>query len=170
MYQSFIKVKEYNRALEISERFTSTSKYYIDVINKKIEILINEKRYGDAILCLEIVSQARYREPSFYRDYSRCYAKLGDVKSSVEILGKAANIFGQSIVLQWILSDDYELILENSYFKAFSSRIGGQQLASQMNQLSENPNDESFDNEGLLINNTEAFNNLAPQLDIMKRD
>ncbi len=170
MYQSFIKVKEYNRALEISERFTSTSKYYIDVINKKIEILINEKRYGDAILCLEIVSQARYREPSFYRDYSRCYAKLGDVKSSVEILGKAANIFGQSIVLQWILSDDYELILENSYFKAFSSRIGGQQLASQMNQLSENPNDESFDNEGLLINNTETFNNLAPQLDIMKRD
>ena len=76
MYQSFIKVKEYTRAIEISERFTSSSKHYIDVINKKIEILINEKRYGDAISCLEIVSQARYREPSFYRDYSRCYAKI----------------------------------------------------------------------------------------------
>ena len=170
MYQSFIKVKEYNRALEISERFTSTSKYYIEVINQKIEILINEKRYTDAILCLEIVSQTRYREPTFYRDYSRCYAKLGDVKSSVEVLGKAANIFGQNVVLQWLLSDDYELILENNYFKAFSSRIGGQQFASQMNQITESPNDESFDNEGLLINNTETFNNLAPQLDIMKRD
>ena len=170
MYQSFIKLKENNRALEISERFSSTSKYYIEVINQKIEILINEKRYGDAILCLELVSQARYREPTFYRDYSRCYAKLGDVKSSVEILGKAANIFGQNVVLQWLLSDDYELILENSYFKAFSSRIGGQQLAKQMNQLSENPNDQSSDNQGLLLNNTETFNNLAPQLDILDRD
>ena len=170
MYQSFIKVKEYNRALEISERFTSTSKYYIEVINQKIEILINEKRYTDAILCLEIVSQTRYREPTFYRDYSRCYAKLGDVKSSVQVLGKAANIFGQNVVLQWLLSDDYELILEDNYFKAFSSRIGGQQLASQMNQITESPNDKSFDNEGLLINNTETFNNLVPQLDIMKRD
>ena len=73
--------------------------------------------------------------------------KLGDVKSSVEILGKAANIFGQSVVLQWLLSEDYELILENNYFKAFSSRMGGQQLARQMNQLSEDPNNESSDNE-----------------------
>ena len=170
MYQSCIKVKEYNRALEISERFKSTSTYYIDVINKKIEILINANRYIDAISCLEIVSQFRYREPSFYRDYSQCYAKLGDVKSSVEILGKAANIFGQSLVLQWLLSDDYELILDDNYFKAFSSRIGGQQLARQMNQLSETPNDERFDNAGLLINNTETFNNLSPQLDIMKRE
>ena len=170
MYQSCIKAKEYKRALEISERFKSTSTYYIDVINKKIEILINADRYIDAISCLEIVSQFRYREPSFYRDYSQCYAKLGDVKSSVEILGKAANIFGQSLVLQWLLSDDYELILDDDYFKAFSSRIGGQQLARQMNQLSENPNDERFDNAGLLINNTETFNNLSPQLDIMKRD
>ncbi len=72
--------------------------------------------------------------------------------------------------MEWLLSDDYELILEDNYFKAFSSRIGGQQLARQMNQLSENPKDEGFDNAGLLINNTETFNNLSPQLDIMKRD
>ena len=170
MYQSCIKMNEYNRALEISERFSSNSTYYFDVINKKIEILINEKRYGDAISYLEIVSQTMYRESSFYRNYSRCHARLGNVKTCVEILGKASNIFGQSEVLQWILSEDYELILEDSYFKAFSSRIGGQQLASQMNQLTENKNDESFDNTGLLINNPETFNNLAPQLDIMKRD
>ena len=170
LFQSYIEVKNFDRALEISTRFSKSSSYYVDIINRKVEIFINKKRYNDAILNLDLVSKSRYRDPLFYKDYSRCHARLGNVSESVEILGKAANIFGQSVVLKWLLSEDYELILENNYFKAFSSRIGGQQIAKQLNQLTENQNNESSDNKGLLINNSEILNNLTPQLDIIDRD
>jgi hypothetical protein len=81
------------------------------------------------------VYEQRYRDPSFYREYAICFVKLGDIKKSVEVLGKAVNIFGREVVLSWLAAREYDVQRDDIFFNTFVVRVGGQAVAQQMQNV-----------------------------------
>ena len=98
--------------------------------------------------------------------------QLGRVKDAVEVLGKAVNIFGQSQVISWLMSSDYDKIRSDSYFNTFSIRVGGEEVMSQLQVLTESRLKEKqvVDENYVIDKNTESLEALTPQLNILERD
>ena len=139
-------------ALETATRILKASPDFLEVASDRIEILIILKRFGEAIGEFDRLQAKRYRDPQFYRDYASCFAQLGQVKDAVEVTGKAVNIFGRSQVISWLLSSDYDKIRNDSYFNTFYIRVGGQEVKSQMQILTENRLNKKQADENFKIN------------------
>ena len=52
-----------------------------------------------------------------------CNACLGNINEIIEILTKASNIFGPSVVLEWISNPIYEKFYQNRIFSIFIKRL-----------------------------------------------
>ena len=170
LFHSYKKLDRMEEALETATRILKASPDFLEVASDRIEILIILKRFGEAIGEFDRLQAKRYRDPQFYRDYASCFAQLGQVKDAVEVLGKAVNIFGRSQVISWLLSSDYDKIRNDSYFNTFYIRVGGQEVKSQMQILTENRLNKKQADENFKINEKNETLELLPQLNILDRD
>jgi tetratricopeptide (TPR) repeat protein len=171
LFHSYKKLDRLEEALEISNRILKSSPDLLEIANDKIEILLKLKRFNEAIIELDLLHAKRYRDPLFYRDYAACFAQLGQIKNTVEVLGKAVNIFGRSQVLSWIASEDYDKIRNDLYFETFSVRVGGQEVADQLQALADLRRDSEQVEPGFLMDeNIESIDTMNPQLNILNQN
>lgn len=172
LFRSYKKLNRTEEALEIANRILKTSPDYVEIASDRAEILIMLQRFDEALVEFDRLQTKRYRDPLFYRDYASCFAQLGRVNDAVEVLGKAVNIFGRSQVISWLVSSDYDKIRSDSYFNTFSIRVGGEEVMSQLQVLTESRLKEKqvVDENYLIDKNTESLEALTPQLNILERD
>ena len=73
-------------------------------------------------------------------------------------------------MISWLLSSDYDKIRNDSYFNTFYIRVGGQEVKSQMQILTENRLNKKQADENFKINEKNETLELLPQLNILDRD
>lgn len=135
LLDSQIELEKYEEAIITADRLLNSDVDVLHIYNQKIAALTKLEKYKEALDIYDNVYEQRYRDPSFYRGYAICFVKLNDVKKSVEVLGKAVNIFGREVVLSWLAAPEYDDQRNDTYFNMFVVRVGGQAVAQQMRNV-----------------------------------
>ena len=135
LLDSQIELGKYEEAVITADRLLNSDVDVLHIYNQKIIALTNLEKYKEALDIYDNVYEQRYRDPSFYREYAICFVKLDDIKKSVEVLGKAVNIFGREVVLSWLAAPEYDVQRDDIFFNTFVVRVGGQAVAEQMRNV-----------------------------------
>lgn len=135
LLDSQMELEKFEEALISADRLLKENEQNVEIYNQKILALMELERYGEAMKLFEKVYEQRYRDAAFYREYAICCVRLGQVKKSVEVLGKAVNIFGRGAVIPWLSDPVYDVQRKDTFFNTFVVRVGGEAVARNMQDV-----------------------------------
>jgi len=84
--------------------------------------------YEKALDLLETLRRKNYRNPVYYKQIVICNAQMERGKETVDALGRAAQLFGEQMVLGLIQDPQLDPVREDPAFQGFADRIGGEEF------------------------------------------
>ena len=115
--------EEYELALNIYNRLNKSNPNRLDIIHSKIFINMEMNNYQIALDILNINKEKFHRDEKYYYNLAFCNAYVGNINEIIEVLTNASNIFGSSVVLEWISNPIYEKFYQNRIFSIFIKRL-----------------------------------------------
>ena len=94
-------------------------------------------QYEKALESLEILRRKNYRNPVYYKQIVICNAQMQRGRETVQALGRAAQIFGEQIVVGWLQDPQLDPVRENRTFQAFTDRVGGEEFRLWLEKMSQ---------------------------------
>ena len=88
---------------------------------------IYTEQHDKALVVLEQLQTINYRDLDCYKQIVICHAQLGNGPETVKILGKAAHLFGQSTVIDWISDPLLDPVRQDPTFQSFADGVGGKE-------------------------------------------
>jgi len=85
-------------------------------------------QYEKALDLLETLRRKNYRNPVYYKQIVVCNAQLERGKETVDALGRAAQLFGEQMVLGLIQDPKLDPVREDPAFQGFADRVGGEEF------------------------------------------
>lgn len=94
-------------------------------------------QYEKALVPLAELRKNNFRNPAYYKQISVCNAQLGRVDDTVLFLGRAAQLFGQQVVLAMFQDPQLDPVREERVFQALVDRVGGEEFRRELEMLAE---------------------------------
>ena len=131
------KLEEYTEAAAAYERLLKGSPQDAGVLQNLANAYIYLEQYEKALVTLEKLQIISYRDQNCYKQIVICHAQLGHGTETVQVLGKAAHLFGQNTVVSWIADPQLDPIRQDSTFQAFADRVGGKEYRMYLEKIAE---------------------------------
>jgi tetratricopeptide (TPR) repeat protein len=145
---ALFQLEEYSEAAMAYERLLKSSPQDADGIQNLASSYIYLEQYDQALVVLEKLQAINYRDQNCYKQILICHAQLGHGSETVQILGKAAHLFGQNTVVSWISDPQLDPVRQDPSFQAFADRVGGREFRlylEKMSQAMEGEDDKGID-------------------------
>lgn len=139
---------EYTEAAEAYERLLKGSPQDAGVLQSLASSYMNLEQYDKALVALEKLQTINYRDINCYKEILVCHAQLGHGPEVVQILGKAAHLFGQNTAVSWIGDPQLDPVRQDPIFQTFADRVGGREYRlylEKMAQAMEGEGDQGID-------------------------
>lgn len=123
-YAKSLEIKEeYELSLKIYNRLNKSNPKRLDIINSIIFIHMEMNNYQLALDILNINKEKFYKDKKYHYNLAFCNAYIGNINETIATLTKASNVFGPSVVLEWINNPMYEKFYQNRLFSIFMKRL-----------------------------------------------
>jgi tetratricopeptide (TPR) repeat protein len=139
---------EYTEAAAAYDRLQKGSPQDADILQSLALSYMNLEQYDKALVALEKLQTINYRDINCYKQMLVCHAQLGHGPEVVQILGKAAHLFGQNTAVSWIGDPQLDPVRQDPMFQTFADRVGGREYRmylEKMAQAMEGEGDEGID-------------------------
>jgi tetratricopeptide (TPR) repeat protein len=100
----------------------------IEAMENQAAAYMQLKEYEKALDLLETLRRKNYRNPAYYKQIVVCNAQLERGKETVDALGRAAQLFGEQMVLGLIQDPRLDPVREDPAFQGFADRVGGEEF------------------------------------------
>ena len=141
--------EKFEEAAEAYSRILRNAPRDVPALERQSAALMQFGQYERALESLEILRRKNYRNPAYYKQIVICNAQMKKAFETVQALGRAAQIFGEQIVLGWIQDPQLDPVREERTFQAFTDRIGGEEFRMWLEKAAQNiqtgKSDESAD-------------------------
>jgi len=125
-------------ALFDQEKFDEAVAAYSRVLRDSPEDILAMERLAAAYMqikecekaldLLETLRRKNYRNPAYYKQIVVCNAQLERGKETVDALGRAAQLFGEQMVLGLLQDPQLDPVREDPAFQGFADRVGGEEF------------------------------------------
>ena len=116
--------EEYAKSAEAYKRVLRESPKDIDALQKQTSAYMLLKQYDNALVSLAKLRESNYRKQEYYKQIAVCNAQLQRSQETVQTLGRAAQLFGEKLVIGWVRDPQLDPVREDRGFLAFTERIG----------------------------------------------
>jgi tetratricopeptide (TPR) repeat protein len=99
------------------------------------------KQYDKALPVWEQLRGINYRTQNYYKQISICNAQLLQTKETVQTLSHASQLFGEKLLINWVVDPLYDPVREERAFLAFTERIGDKKFREWNEQMAQNLED-----------------------------
>jgi len=107
----------------------------VQVLERQANAYMLEQQYEKALEPLARLREKSFRNLVYYKQIAVCHAQLLQSQETVQILGKAAQIFGQQAVLSLLQDPRLDPVREERIFQAFADRAGGKDFRLGLEEL-----------------------------------
>lgn len=164
---AYFEREEYAEAATAYELVLKDTPQDVTALQSLATSYIRLEQYDKALMVLDQLRIINYRDANCYKQIAICQAQLGNGLETVQTLGKAAHLFGQSLVVGWIQDPQLDPVREDRTFQAFTDRVGGEEFRLYLEKMAkamEGDADEGIDPQ-LTLPEREEFNEelLRPQ-------
>jgi len=104
-------------------------------LEQQAEAYMQLEEYGKALNSFDKLHERNYRDANYYHRIAVCNAQLGHSAETVQILGKAAHLFGQNVVVDWVKDPRLNPVREDQAFRAFADRVGGEEFRKWLEKV-----------------------------------
>ncbi len=134
-------------ALYAQEKFEEAVEAYTRVLgNTPGDVLAMERQalaqmqlgeYEKALVSLETLRLKNYRNMDYYKQIVICNAQMQQGRETVRGLRRAAQIFGEQVVLGWLQDPQLDPVREDRTFQAFTDRVGGEEFRLWLEKMAQ---------------------------------
>ncbi len=157
MANAYFKKEQYADATTAYERVLKDSPRDVTVLANQAIAYMRLEEFDKALASLEKQVVISFRDPVCYKRIAVCYAQLGKGEEAVQILGKAAHLFGADTAGMWIQDPMMDPVRGNRTFQMFADTVVTEEYRKYLEQMAQAM--EHQKEEGL-----------APQLDLPDND
>lgn len=132
-------------ALYASENFEEAAEAYTRVLReepanvlaleRKAAAYMQLERYSKALTPLKMLRNLNYKKPEYYRHIAICQAQLGQGYETIQILGRASQVFSEKLVMGWMAEPLLDPVRDDRNFRAFADHVGGEGFREWLDQL-----------------------------------
>ena len=130
--------KEYKEAVSAYDRVLGDAPDNKMALDHQADGYIKLEEYEKALDALEVLRRNDYRNPDYYKKIAICNAQLERGRDTVLILGQAAQLFGEKMVLGLIQNPQLDPVREDRTFQAFADRVGGEDFRVWLEKMAKN--------------------------------
>jgi hypothetical protein len=95
-------------------------------------------QFASALVPLNKLRENNLHAEANYRQIAVCNAQLQQSAETVRILGRAAQLFGEQVVMGWMPDPLLDPVREDRAFQAFTDRIGGEEFRRWLENMAQN--------------------------------
>lgn len=128
---------QYSDAATAYERLLKAVPNDAGVLQNLANAYMYLEQYEKALVVLEQLQIINFRDMNCYKQILICHAQLGHGLEAVQILGKAAHLFGQNTVVSWISDPQLDPVRQDSTFQAFADRVGGKEFRLYLERMAQ---------------------------------
>jgi tetratricopeptide (TPR) repeat protein len=128
---------QYSDAATAYERLLKAVPNDAGVLQNLANAYMYLEQYEKALVVLEQLQIINFRDINCYKQILICHAQLGHGLEVVQILGKAAHLFGQNTVVSWISDPQLDPVRQDSTFQAFADRVGGKEFRLYLEKMAQ---------------------------------
>ena len=132
---ALFQTENYEEAAEAYTRVLKDAPKDVVALEQQVEAYMMLKKFEKALVSLELLRETNYRDKEYYHNIAICHAQLGNSVETVQTLGKAAHLFGQKVVIEWIEDPMLHPVREDRTFQAFADRVGGEEFRKWLEQV-----------------------------------
>ena len=129
---------KFQEAITAYDRVLRDNPEDIEALEQQVNACLQLQNYEKALPSLEILRKTDYRNPNYYKQMVICYAQLQQGREAVLVLGQAAQLFGQQVVVELIKSPELNPIRDDRTFQAFADRVGGEDFRIWLEKMAKN--------------------------------
>jgi tetratricopeptide (TPR) repeat protein len=116
--------EEFTEAAEAYSRVLRESPKDIQALERQTSAYMLLGQYDKALIPLAKLRETNYRKQEYYKQIAVCNAQLQKSQATVQTLGRAAQLFGEKLVIGWVRDPQLDPVREDRGFLAFTERIG----------------------------------------------
>lgn len=128
----------FDEAIEAYKRVLKDSVNDYVSIEKLAESYMALGDYSIALSYLSQLSESNYRDPVYYHNLAVCNAQVGNALETVQVLGKAAHLFGQDVAIDWVQDPLLDPVRTERIFQSFTDRVGGAEFRRWLEKIANN--------------------------------
>ena len=110
----------------------------VEALEQQVNACLQLQNYEKALPSLDVLRKTDYRNPDYYKQMVVCYAQLQEGREAVLVLGQAAQLFGQQMVVELIKNPELDPIRDDRTFQAFADRVGGEDFRLWLEKMAKN--------------------------------
>ncbi len=127
--------EEFDKAVEAYDRVLRDSPDDTVAMEQQATACMQVKQYEKALELLETLRRKDYRNPAYYKQIVICNAQLKRGKETVDTLGRAAQLFGEQMVLGLLQNPQLDPVREDPAFQGFADRVGGEEFRQWLEKM-----------------------------------
>lgn len=144
--------EEFAEAAEAYGRILHDTPKDIPALERQALSFMKLGEYENALVPLDVLRENNYREKEYYRQIAVCNAQLLHSKESLQALGRAAQLFNKTLVVEWLRDSQFDSIRTDRAFQAFVDRIAGAETRLLLERLASNHSEkEEADSKNRLL-------------------
>jgi tetratricopeptide (TPR) repeat protein len=116
--------EDYAKAAEAYQRVLRENSKDIQALQQQTSAYMLLEQYENALIPLAKLRETNYRKQEYYKQIAVCNAQLQRSKETVQTLGRAAQLFGEKLIIGWVRDPQLDPVREDRGFLAFTERIG----------------------------------------------
>lgn len=125
-------------AAEVYGRVLRDAPKDIQALERQASTYMQIGQYAKALVALNKLRENNYRNQAYYKQIAICNAQLQLSQETVQTLGRAAQLFGEKIVMGWMQDPLLDPVREDRNFQAFTDRIGGEEFRQWLEKMAQN--------------------------------
>jgi tetratricopeptide (TPR) repeat protein len=127
----------FEEAADAYERVARDLPHDSQVLEKLSTAYMKIGQYERALPVFERLRESNFREQRYYNLMAVCRAQLGQGSETVQVLARAAHLFGQQVVMGWMQDTQFDVVREDRDFQSFANRIGGEGFRLWLEKMAE---------------------------------
>lgn len=128
---------EFSEALEAYTTLLSKSPKDKQGLERQADSYMKLEQYKQALVPLEMLRKSNFRGKNYYKQTSICNAQLNDPQTTVQVLSRAAHLFDQNLIIEWIQDPQFDVIRSDRVFQSFTDRVGGAEFRQWLETVSD---------------------------------
>jgi tetratricopeptide (TPR) repeat protein len=129
--------ESYEEAVVAYERVLQDNSEDMLSLESQAKAYMQIGEYEKALVPLTVLREWNYREQSYYKQIAICKAQLKLGAETVQIYGRAAQLFGENMVMGWMQDPLIDPIRDDRSFQSFAGRIGGEEFRMWLEKMAQ---------------------------------